>query len=168
MNTSPSIDQILAGVIMAIDDDILPAVDNAKAYASAQMMQSLLQGVRQALPVMEAQLVDEHNEMTRTLVAAGAALGDATGPAAERVRERAATLGQWQDLPTPVDRDAMVTAHTELGRAIEASFIDLDELQRAGVESADAALQVIRGHLGGRFVRDVATFCVGEGFVGRG
>lgn len=168
MNTSPSIDQILAGIVIAIDDEILPGLGNPKAYATAQMMQSLLQGVRQSLPVMDDQLVEEHNDMIRTLTATAAALGDATGSAADRIRERAATLGEWEELPPPADRDATIAAHTELGRAIEASFLDLDELQRAGVASADDALQVVRGHLGPRFVRDVKTFCVGEGFLGRG
>lgn len=168
MNTSPSVDSILEGLIMAIDDDIIPALVNPKAHASAQMIQSLLQGLRQTLPVMEASLVEEHNDMIRTLHDAGAALGDATGPAADRVRERAATLGSWSDLPAPLDRDEVIAAHTELGRAIEASFRDLDELQRDGVASADEAVQVLRAHLGPRYVREAAAVMVGEGMLGRG
>ena len=96
------------------------------------------------------------------------ALGDVGGDAADRVRERAATLGTRAELPAPFDRDAAFTAHDELGRAIEATFYDLDELQRAGIGSADEALQVVRAHLGPRFVRDAETVVVGEGFVGRG
>ena len=61
-----------------------------------------------------------------------------------------------------------MAAHLELGRAIEASFLDLDELQRAGVASADDALDVVRAHLGQRYVRDAETVVVGDGFVGRG
>ncbi|MGA9277257.1 hypothetical protein [Ilumatobacter sp.] len=167
MNTSPSIDQILEGVLLAIEDEILPALNNPKAFATAQMMQSLLQGVRQTLPVMDAQLVDEHNDMIRTLVDTAAALGDATGDAADRVRGRASAFGAWDPLPAPVDRDAVIAAHTELGRAIETTFLDLDELQRAGISSADDAVQVVRAHLGPRYVRDVQTICVGEGFIGR-
>jgi hypothetical protein len=167
MNSSPTADQILEGVLLAIDDEILPALDNPKAYATAQMMQSLIQGVRQMLPVLDEQLVDEHNDMIRTLSDTAAALGDATGESANRIRERAATLGQWDALPPPLDRDAIVAAHLQLGRAIEATFLDLDELQRAGVDAADEALQVVRGHLGPRYVRDAETIVVGEGFVGR-
>jgi hypothetical protein len=167
MNTSPSIDSILEGVIMTIDDEIIPALDNPKAHASAQMIQSLLQGLRQTLPVFDASLVDEHNDMIRTLRDAAAALGDAAGSAADRVRERAQTFGSWSELPAPSDRDDVVAAHTELGRAIEASFLDLDELQRAGVAAADDAVQVIRTHLGPRYVREAATIMVGEGMLGR-
>ena len=58
MNSSPSIDQMLAGVLIAIDDEILPALNNPKAAATAQMVQSLIQGVRQMLPVVDEQLVD--------------------------------------------------------------------------------------------------------------
>jgi hypothetical protein len=167
MNTSPSIDQMLAGIIMSIDDEILPALNNPKAYATAQMMQSLIQSIRQTLPVMDEQIVDEHNDMIRTLRDTAAVLGDVEGPAADRVRERAAVYGDWADLPPPPDADVVVAAHTELGRAIEATFLDLDELQRAGVTSADDAVQVVRAHLGPRYVRDAQTVMVGEGMLGR-
>lgn len=168
MNSSPTVDQILEGVLHAIDDEIIPSLNNPKAHATAQMMQSLIQGVRQMLPVLDEQLVDEHNDMIRTLADTATALGDVSGAEADRIRERAATLGEWDVLPAPPDRDAIVAAHTELGRAIEATFFDLDELQRAGVASADEALQVVRAHLGPRYVRDAETIVVGEGFVGRG
>lgn len=168
MNTTPSVDQILEGLILALDDEILPALNNPKAYATAQMMQSLIQSVRQTLPVMDQQLIEEHNDMIRTLGDTAEALGDVPGEAAERVRERAATFGRIEPLPAPIDRATVVEAHTELGRAIEATFVDLDELQRAGVSAADDALQVVRGHLGPRYVRDAATIMVGAGFVGRG
>jgi hypothetical protein len=168
MNSSPSIDQMLAGALLAIDDEILPALNNPKAHATAQMMQSLIQGVRQMLPVIEERLIEEHNDMIRTLRDTAAALGESTGPAADRVRERAATLGAWADLPAPPDAEVVMVAHTELGRAIEATFLDLDELQRAGITSADEAVQVVRAHLGPRYVRDAQTMVVGEGLVGRG
>ncbi|WP_040491854.1 hypothetical protein [Ilumatobacter nonamiensis] len=168
MNTTPSVDQILEGLIMALDDEILPALTNPKAYATAQMMQSLIQSLRQTLPVLDEQLVEEHNDMIRTLADAAAALGDASGDAADRVRDRGATFGQLDKLPAPLDRDVVIEAHTALGRAIEATFPDLDELQRAGVASADDALQIIRAHLGPRYVRDAQTIVVGAGFVGRG
>ena len=168
MNTSPSIDDLLAGVIAAIDDDIVPALANPKAHATAAMMQSLLQGVRQLLPVYDAYLVDEHNDMIRTLRDTAAALGEATGEPADRVRERAATFGAWADLPAPPDADVVMAAHTELGRAIEATFLDLDELPRAGVASAADAVPVVRAHLGPRSVRDAQTIVVGEGMLGRG
>jgi hypothetical protein len=168
MNTSPSIDDILAGVIMAIDDDILPALGNAKAQATAVMMQSLLQGLRQLIPVHDERLVDEHNAMTRVLCEMAEVLGGVDGPAADRVRKRADTLGRRDDLPSPLDRESATSAHHELGCALETSLVDLDELQRAGESSADAALQVLRAHLGARYLRDVETFTVGEGFVGRG
>jgi len=168
MNSSPSIDQMLAGVLLAIDDEILPALNNPKAHATAQMMQSLIQGVRQMLPVIDEHLVDEHNDMIRTLRDTAVALGNANGEPADRVRERAVTYGEWADLPAPPDADVITAAHTELGRAIEATFLDLDELQRAGVASADDAVQVVRAHLGPRYVRDAQTIVVGEGMLGRG
>ena len=168
MNTTPSIDDLLAGVILGIDDDILPALANPKAQATAVMMQSILQGIRQLLPVHDAHLVDEHNAMTAVLRDTARLLAELSGPAVDRVRGRAETLGQLDDLPAPSDRTALSDTHRELGHAIEATMIDLDELQRAGETAADDALAVVRAHLAPRFLRDVETFSVGEGFVGRG
>lgn len=168
MNTTPSIDDLLAGVIMGIDDDILPALGNPKAQATAVMMQSILQGIRQLLPVHDSHLVDEHNAMTTVLRDAAELLGDTTGPPADRIRDRASTLGQRADLPAPMDTSAAVSAHRELSHALEATMTDLDELQRDGATAADEALGVVRAHLAPRFLRDVGTFAVGEGFVGRG
>ncbi|MGA1570217.1 MAG: hypothetical protein ACO38K_11185 [Ilumatobacteraceae bacterium] len=58
MITSPTIDQILEGVIISLADDIMPSIDNPKAAANCLMVQSLLQGVRQLLTVIDDQLVD--------------------------------------------------------------------------------------------------------------
>ncbi len=168
MNTSPSNDQLLEGVILALQDEIVPHLANPKALATIQMMQSLLQGVRQTLPVVDAYLVDEHNDMITTLKDAADALGGAEGDAADRIRERAATMGQRAPLPAPPDGIELVASHRELTTAIESTFRDLDELQRGDVASADDAVQVIRGHLAPRYMRQVAAFSVGDGFVGRG
>lgn len=168
MNTTPSIDDMLAGVIVGIDNDILPALQNPKAQATAVMMQSILQGIRQLLPVHDQHLVDEHNAMAQVLRDVAAKIGLVEGDAATRLRERAQTLGVRDDLEYSFDRAAAMEAHRELGQALEATLVDLDELQRAGITAADDALDNVRRHLGPRFVRDVATFTVGEGFVGRG
>jgi hypothetical protein len=170
MNSSPGLDGLLEGVIFAIRDDLMPNLD-PKSQASAAMMQSILQAVRQILPVYDAAMIEEHNDMTRTLRDAAAQLAGVAGPEADRIRERAATLGQRADLPAPADRTAVSAAHTELGRALEANIADLDVVQRAGgagAEAADAALNAVRAHLAPRYLRDYATFSVGAGFLGRG
>ncbi len=168
MNTSPSNDQLLEGVILALQDEIVPYLANPKALATIQMMQSLLQGVRQTLPVVDAYLVDEHNDMITTLRNTAAALGEVEGPAADRIRERATTLGERKPLPAPPDGIELVAAHRELSNALESTFRDLDEMQRADVAAADKAIQVVRAHLTPRYVRQVEAFSVGDGFVGRG
>ena len=168
MNTSPSIDDLLAGVIIAIETDIVPELQTMKGHATAQMMQSLLQGVRQLLPVYDACLTDEHNAMTAVLRDGAAAIDGATGEAADRIRERAATLGRWPDRPAPPDRADVVEAHRALGQALTDTLRDLDELQSAEVAGADTALDVLRGHMGPRYVRDTLTFCIDGGMLGRG
>ncbi len=167
MNTSPSIDQLLEGVIVSISTDIVPNLVNPKAHATAQMMQSILQGVRQLLPVYDQGLAEEHNQMLRVLRDVAATIGDSTGPAADRIRERASTLGAGDELPVPLDRDVVMGAHRRLGVAMQDDMIDLDELQRAGTPGADAALDVIRGYIGPTAMTFVQTFLVGDAMVGR-
>ncbi len=152
---------------MAIDDEILPALTNPKAQATAVMMQSLLQGLRQSLPVHAQYVAEEHNAMTKVLRDVANVLAGLDGPAVQRVRERAASLGQLADVPIP-DPAITLAAHLELGRALEATMLDLDELQRAGIAAGDEALDVVRAHMGPRYVRDVQTVTVGSGFIGRG
>ncbi len=76
---------------------------------------------------------------------------------------------QRDEVPIPLDRSAVMAAHRDLGEALQATMIDIDELQRAGGGAdADAALELIRGHYGPRLVRDVQTFLVGDALLGRG
>lgn len=171
MNATPGIDGLLEGVILGLANEIMPFLTNEKAAATAAMMQSILQGVRQTVPVYLPALVEEHNAMTATLRNAADALAGVTGPEADRIRERAATLGSLPDLPTPVALDTTVGVHTELSRALEASISDLDVLQRAGgpeAAAADRSLDEIRSHLAPRYLRDHLTITVAGGFIGRG
>ena len=168
MNTSPTFDDILEGVIAGIGDNLLPAIDNPKAQATAMMMQSLLQGLRQQLPDYDTNIAGEHNEMIQVFNDMAEALGDAQGPAADRIRAAASEFGQRAPLPMPVPRVETTAAHHELSRGLEQAMIDLDELQQAGDARADEALLVMRTHLSPRFVRDVTNWQAAEGFIGRG
>lgn len=168
MITSPSIDDMLEGVVVALETDILPNLENPKAQASAQMMQSLLEGVRQLLPVYESSLVAEHNSMNEALRNAAAALASIEGPAADRVRERAATLGSAEDLPAPADPAATVAAHRARTEAVRDSLYDLDELQRDGVSEADESLTVFRAMLTPHYLHYMGTFPMQGGMLGRG
>jgi len=168
VNTSPSIDQMLEGVLISISSDIIPNLVNPKAHASAQMMQSIIQGIRQLLPVYDQYLAEEHNEMMEVLRRVADTIDGSTGSATDRIRERANTLGAGDEVPIPLEREVVMAAHRELGFSLQATMIDLDELQREGNADADAALDVVRGHLGPRLVRDVQTFLVGDALLGRG
>lgn len=159
---------MLEGVLISISTDILPNVVNPKAAASAQMMQSIIQGIRQMLPVYDQYLAEEHNQMMGVLRDVAGAIGESTGAPADRIRERAATLGQGDEVPIPIGRDVLMAAHRELGLALQESMIDLDELQRAGDSAAGAGLETIREHMGPRIMRDVQTFLVGDALLGRG
>jgi len=159
---------MLEGVLISISTDILPNVVNPKAAASAQMMQSIIQGIRQLLPVYDQYLAEEHNQMMGVLRDVAGAIGDSSGAAVDRIRERAATLGEGDEIPIPLEREVVMAAHRQLGLALQDSMIDLDELQRAGDSDADAGLQMVREHMGPRIMRDVQTFLVGDALLGRG
>ena len=159
---------MLEGVIVGISGDIIPNVANPKALATLQMMQSILQGVRQLLPVYDQFLAEEHNQMLIVLRDVASQVGDSSHVAAERIRERASSLGCGDELVVPPARDVVMAAHRALGTALRDDMIDLDVLQRAGVTSADDALEIIRAHMGPRLMRDVQTFLVGDALLGRG
>ncbi len=159
---------MLEGVLISISTDIIPNVVNPKAHASAQMMQSIIQGIRQLLPVYDQYLAEEHNQMMVALRDVAARLDGSSGEAVERIRERAATLGAGDEVPIPLDREVVMAAHRELGFALQATVADLDELQRGGNADADAGLELLRGHMGPQLVRHVQTFLVGDALLGRG
>ena len=169
MITSPTIDDLLEGVILAIDSDLMPALTEApKAQASAQMMQSLLQGIRQILPEYEASLVNEHNAMNQALRDAAATLDGVDGPEADRMRDRAATLGSEADLPAPMDKEAVRRAHRARAEAVRDCILDLDVLQRNGIEAADESLNMLRAMLTPQYLHYMGTFPMQGGMLGRG
>jgi len=168
MMTNPTLDDLLEGLIVSLENEIMPHVSSPKAYVMCQMVQSLIQEVRQALPVYDTYVAQEHNEMTQVLRDVAAALGDTTGPEADRIRARATTLGALANVPMPADQAPIRAAHLELGYALQDCMTDLDVLQRAGNTRADTALQSIRAHLLPRIVRDVETLTMAGGMAGRG
>ena len=166
--TNPTLDDLLEGLIVSLENEIMPHVGSPKAYTMCQMVQSLIQEVRQAMPVYDTYIAQEHNQMTQVLRDVAAALGDTTGPEADRIRTRATTLGTKADVPMPADQEPIRAAHQKLGYALQDCITDLDVLQRAGNTRADTALQSIRAHLLPRIVRDVATLTMAGGMAGRG
>ena len=166
--TNPSLDDLLEGLIVSLENEIMPHVSSPKAHVMCQMVQSLIQEVRQAMPVYDTYIAQEHNQMTQVLRDIAAALGDSAGPEADRIRQRANTLGAKADVPMPADQEPIRTAHQELGYALQDCITDLDVLQRAGNGRADTALQSIRAHLLPRIVRDVETLTIAGGMAGRG
>ena len=167
MNTTPSIDELLEGLIFALSDEILPYLNNEKSQATAVMMQSVIQEIRQLLPVFDAYVAQEHNEMTKVLRDVASLVGDIDSDASLRISERGATLGAVADVPVPENNDVN-SAHRVLGFALQDTLRDLDELQRKGFTVADDALDTVRSYLYPTFVRYANTVSVEGGMVGRG
>ena len=168
MNTRPSADEILEGLIVSIQNEIIPYLNNPKAAATAMMMQSLIQMLRQVLPVYDATIASEHNQMTLALRETATVLEGVEGPEADRIRERAATIGVLPDVAVPQDPTPVREAHERLGYALQDTITDLDVLQRAGVGAADAALNRVREYLMPTIMNHISAITVGGGMVGRG
>lgn len=168
MNTVPTVDDLLEGFIIALSNEIMPFLNNPKAVATAAMMQSLLQEVRQVLPIFDKTIAEEHNQMTQTLRDVAAKLEGIGGAEADRIRERAASLGSLADVAIPVDQQPIRDAHQKLGYALQDTISDLDVLQRAGETKADEALNRLREFLTPTIINHVTAISVGGGMVGRG
>jgi len=166
--TNPTLDDLLEGLIVSLENEIMPHVSSPKAHVMCQMVQSLIQEVRQSLPVYDMYIAQEHNEMIQVLRDVAGALGDTAGPEADRIRQRASTLGAKAEVPMPADQAPIRAAHRELSYALQDCMTDLDVLQRAGNTRADTALQSIRAHILPRIVRDVETLTIAGGMAGRG
>lgn len=168
MNTNPSIDTLLEGFQFALAEEIIPFLANPKAQATAAMMQSLIQELRQLIPVYDIYVAEEHNAMIKVFAECAAHLDGVSGDEADRVRGRAARWSTTAEVPIPSDQTSVREAHRAMSLALQESMIDLDAIQRAGDARADAALEVIRTHLVPRITRDIATVSLEGGFVGRG
>jgi hypothetical protein len=168
MNTVPTIDDLLEGFIVSISNEIMPFLNNPKAVATAAMMQSLLQEVRQVLPIFDKTIAEEHNQMTQTLRDVASRLEGVSGAEADRIRSRASSLGALADVPIPADQSPVREAHQKLGYALQDTISDLDVLQRAGETKADEALHRLREFLTPTIINHVTAISVGGGMVGRG
>lgn len=168
MYTNPSPVDLLEGVLVALQTDILPSVNNEKAQVVTVMMQAVVQQVRQLIPVYLQTLATEHNQMVRVFRDMAAIIGESAGPEADRMRERGTTLGTKDTYePMPAMEDVMA-AHRALSEALVDSVRDLDVMATNGSEAAEQALQRMRAHLGPRGVTDFSTYVVGAGMAGRG
>ncbi len=168
MFTNPTPDKLLEGVIIALQQDILPNLTNEKAQVVAVMMQAVVQQVRQVMPAYLGTLAVEHNNMARVLTDIGAIIGETPGDAAGRIRERGAAAANIEPIALVPGLDDVIAAHRALGTQLVETMRDLDILAMAGSEQAEAALTRLRAHLGPRAVNDFMSYVVGAGMAGRG
>lgn len=168
MYTSPSIADVIDGVIASLNRDVIPELQSQKAVVAVIMMQTLLEGVKQRVPVEQQTMAAEHNQMTAVFRQMAQTIDGAAGPEADRVRERATTFGAYADLPQLPAFDDLTRAYRELSQGLVDSLEDLDVLIRNGNEEAETALQQMRTYLGPRTVADFTTYFVGAGMAGRG
>jgi soluble cytochrome b562 len=168
MYTLPSAEDLIEGVMISLQRDVMPELQSQKAQVAVLMMQALLQSARQAIPVQQQIMAAEHNEMTAALRDIAAIIADSAGPEATRIRDRAKTLGQRDDLPAIPAYEELATAYRQLSQSLVDTLDDLDILVREGNTAAEAALTRLRQHLGPRTAREFGTYVVGAGMAGRG
>lgn len=168
MYTSPSTDDLLEGVIIALERDILPECQSQKAQVAVIMAQAVLQMARQMIPVQLQYLCEEHNQMTALFREIGELIGETPGPEADRLRELAAKYGSRPDFPVIPSTEEAMAGHRELTQGLVDAMRNLDVLIAQGNENAREALMRFRAHYGPRVARDFATMVVGAGMAGRG
>lgn len=168
MYVKPSVEDFLDAVNLTLTKEIAPEIQSEKAQVSLAMIQSILQCAKQIAHAEQQIMALEHNEMTAMFRDVGAIVGESAGPEADRVRERAQTLGGKQDLPAMPSWAELSGVYNELSQALVETLTDLDTLIRAGNPAAEQALLRVREHLGPRTAREFGTYMVSAGMVGRG
>ena len=168
MFTKPSPADMIDGVIASLNRDIMPELTSQKAVVAVIMMQTLLEGVKQRIPVELQLMATEHNQMVALCRQMAVTIGDSAGPAADRMRKRAATLGARAELPPVPAYEELMATYREFSEGLIETLDDLDTLIQAGNARAEAALQELRTYLGTRSVSELTTYMVGAGMAGRG
>lgn len=168
MFSRPGPDDLLEGVMVALQEHVLPECTSAKAQLSVVMAQALLQMARQVIPVQQQYMVEEANAYSAALRDMAKLLGDATGPEADRIRERAAGAGARPSLQQPPPWEEIVAAHDSVKQALVENVRDLDPLIRQGNLGAEQALLRMREVMGPFLARDFGTMVIGAGMAGRG
>lgn len=168
MYTRPSPGDIIDGVIASLNRDIMPELTSQKAVVAVIMMQTLLEGVKQRVPVEVQLMAAEYNEMAALYRQMGATIAGSSGPAAEHIRNRAATLGARAELPTVPVYGELLAGYREFSEGLIATLDDLDVLIRSGDARGEAALQELRAYLGTRMASEFTTYVSGAGMAGRG
>lgn len=168
MYTKPSIADSIRAVIVAMNREIAPDLTSSRSKVALLMAQTLLQGAIQRLQAEPAIVAAEHNEMAALYRNLAATLGDCPGEAAERVRQRSASLGAFPDVPAPYPAGELAELHHKLSEGLIGTLDDLDGLLQSGETRAQAALDQVRAHLMVRTARDFQTQMVNPGsLVGR-
>jgi hypothetical protein len=161
-------DDLLEGVIIALQNDILPELTSQRAQVAAVMMQAVLQQVRQTIPAEQQIMALEHNEIAATYRDMAAILGTTAGPEADRIRALATTLGAHADIPVPLPYNDIRATYNEMSHGLVDTVRDLDVLIREGSGAAEDALLRMRVTMGARIARDFSTMFLGAGMAGRG
>jgi hypothetical protein len=166
--TSPTTDDLIEGVIIALQQDILPECTSQKAQVSVVMAEATLQMVRRMIPVQLQYLCEEHNQMAALFREIGDLIGETPGPEADRIRELAQKFGARAEFPTVPPSEEVVAGHRDLTQGLVEVMRDLDALICQGSDAAEEALGRFRAHAGPRIARDFGTLVVGAGMAGRG
>ncbi len=167
MYSTPSIADVIEGIQVSLQNDILPEVHSQNAQVAVVMIQALLQTIVQRYPVEQQLMAAEHNDMTQTLRDV-AAIVNSPSEAAIAIRKRGKSLGGRPDYAPIPGNAEIVEAHRELSQAIIDTITDLDTMLRDGDEVAGKALQRVRQHAAARTVQEFGIYTIGAGMAGRG
>lgn len=168
MYTSPSADDMLEAVQIALQKDIAPECTSERAQVAIAMAQALLQSARQVIPVAQQYMVEEHNQMLALYADIAKALEGCSEPEAQRIRQLASDIADRAPLPEMPPYNQIAAAHDKLTEGLVDVVRDLDALIRRGNDAGTEALMRFRAAMGPRIARDFGTIVVGAGMAGRG
>lgn len=168
MFSVPSIADVIEGIQVSLQNDIMPEVHSQNAQVAVVMIQAMLQTLVQRYPVEQQLMAAEHNEMAAVLRDVAGMINGSTCEAATAVRKRGESLGARPDYAPIPTNDDIVASHRELSDAIIATMTDLDAMIREGDEAAERALARVRKHATARTVQEFGIYTIGAGMAGRG
>lgn len=168
MYTQPTIGDLIEGVIISLNKDVMPNLTTQKAAVAVQVIQGVLVNVAQRAAMEMPTMVAEHNEMVALYRELPELLRDTPGPAADRIRTRSQDLATREELPQIPSPEQVQAAYRELSEGLVQTIDDLDVLITEGREEAEVALRRLREHTGPRAAREFQANVAGAGMVGRG
>ena len=133
---------MIDGVIASLMRDVMPELTSQKAVVALVMAQSLLESVKQRVPIEQQLMASEHNQMTALYRQMARTVDSVSGAAAEPIAARTRRNPRRHSLTYPCipNFDDLAPPTGTLSQGLVETLEDLDALIRDGSNEAEEAL----------------------------